>query len=228
MKPPFLLLIFTPFIPLSLAQCPDLHILTARETLAPEGHGSNAPLLSLMFQFLSQKSLNVTAEPIPYPASNAPSYSNSVTAGIASVVKRTASFSAICPSTPVVMLGYSQGAQIIDDAFCGGPDLPSLESGGSLVTGLVRRNTAAIVFMGSPRFVGGRGRKGEKGNATVGGFAARPKGFRCPLFEDRITSYCDAPDPFCSNGNDEIYHQAYGDVYAKDALAFILSKIMLS
>lgn len=67
------------------------------------------------------------------------------------------------------MLGYSQGAQIIDDAFCGGPDLPSLESGGSLVTGLVRKNTAAIVLMGSPRFVGVRKRKGEKGNATVGG-----------------------------------------------------------
>jgi len=58
-------------------------------------------------------------------------------------------------------------------------------------------------------------------------FAARPKGFACPLFENRIQAYCDSPDPFCSNGTDPDTHQGYGDVYGKQALLFILTKFMV-
>ncbi|KAK4165315.1 Acetylxylan esterase 2 [Cladorrhinum sp. PSN259] len=218
-----LLLLLLASLPPTLSQqqpspkCPPLHILTARETTAPEGHGSNTPLLNL----LTNSSLfpsTLTTEIIIYPAAGGPEYSNSVTTGIAAVIKQTATFAARCPSTPLILLGYSQGAQIIDDAFCGGPDLPSLESTGSLVMGLVRRNTVAIVMMGNPRFGGGK---------TTDQFAARPKGFSCPLFQERIVSYCDSPDPFCSDGDDEATHQGYGEVYGKDSLAFIMSKILL-
>jgi hypothetical protein len=43
----------------------------------------------------------------------------------------------------------------MDDAFCGGPDVPSLNSTGRLVSDAVAANTAAIIWMGNPRFVGG-------------------------------------------------------------------------
>lgn len=56
-------------------------------------------------------------------------------------------------------------------------------------------------------------------------FAARPSGFRCPVFEDRIQAYCDSPDPFCSNGNDPDTHQGYGDEYGDDALRFIINRL---
>lgn len=43
----------------------------------------------------------------------------------------------------------------MDDAFCGGPDVPSLNSTGRLVSDAVARNTAAIIMMGNPRHVDG-------------------------------------------------------------------------
>ena len=53
------------------------------------------------------------------------------------------------------MLIRAQGAQIMDDAFCGGPDGVSVNSTGRLVAEAVARQTRAIVMMGNPRHVDG-------------------------------------------------------------------------
>ncbi|KAG7290457.1 hypothetical protein NEMBOFW57_000459 [Staphylotrichum longicolle] len=58
-------------------------------------------------------------------------------------------------------------------------------------------------------------------------FAARPVGFQCPEFGDRIQSYCDAPDPFCSDGDDPDTHQGYGQEFGQQALEFVISKVGL-
>ncbi|GAB1320630.1 Acetylxylan esterase [Madurella fahalii] len=205
--------------------CPNLHIFGARETTSPPGFGSSSTLVDLVGRAFPGAGTTTTAEAIVYPAAGGPDYSASVTVGIAAVVKQTAAFAARCPRTVIIMHGYSQGAQIMDDAFCGGPDVPSLNSSVPLVSRQVAGNVAAIILMGSPRYVAGR--KGNVGNATAGGFAARPKDFRCPAFEDRIQTYCDSPDPFCSNGTDPDTHQGYGRVYGHQALAFIVSKLIL-
>ena len=143
-----------------------------------------------------------------------------------------------------------QGAQIIDDAFCGGPDLPQLESSFPLVSRTAANNTAAIILMGNPRHVAGLpfnvGNATEPGVSTryllQGGvpsgmrklpvadplvqFAARPPNFKCSLFENRIQAYCDSPDPFCAKGNDPDTHQGYGFEYGKEALDFIVGKVV--
>lgn len=58
-------------------------------------------------------------------------------------------------------------------------------------------------------------------------FAARPPGFQCPQFESRMQSYCDSPDPFCSNGTSFATHQGYGKEYGEQALQFIVSKVIV-
>jgi acetylxylan esterase len=55
-------------------------------------------------------------------------------------------------------------------------------------------------------------------------FAPRPKGFVCPS-ASKLQSYCDAPDPYCCNGNDANAHQQYGNKYGQAALKFIDSKL---
>jgi hypothetical protein len=56
----------------------------------------------------------------------------------------------------------------MDDAFCGGPDLPSLNSTGRrLVSAAVAKRTVAIILMGNPRHVDGL--PFNVGNATAGG-----------------------------------------------------------
>ncbi|ERT00792.1 hypothetical protein HMPREF1624_02025 [Sporothrix schenckii ATCC 58251] len=190
--------------------CPQLHVIAARETTAPPGFGSASTLVDLILKAFP----GATSEAIVYPAAGNSnrSYSLSVTAGVLAVLAQVTQFAAQCPETVLVMHGYSQGAQILDNAFCGGPDGDSLLATPPLIQTAIGKNVAAIIMMG---------------NATAPGFAARPVGFQCPLYQARIQSYCDSPDPFCANGTDAAFHQGYGTRNGGDALRFILKKALL-
>lgn len=83
----------------------------------------------------------------------------------------------------------SQGAQIMDDAFCGGPDGNSLKTNQTtLVPAATAQKVAALVFMGDPRHVGGEAF--NAGNATAGGVShERPLSARTPPGEGWDTGY---------------------------------------
>ncbi|KAL8370319.1 hypothetical protein RB595_000618 [Gaeumannomyces hyphopodioides] len=200
--------------------CPPAHVIAARETTAPAGFGTADDLVGLILAAIP----GATAEAVDYPAAGGALYAQSVTAGIAAVLGRLTTFSSQCPGTRVVLHGYSQGGQVVDDVLCGGPDGASLPAGvGGLVQPGVAAMVAAAVMMGSPRH--NEGIAFNRGNATKPGFAARAANFTCPTFEDRIQSYCDDPDPFCAKGNSTAYHQMYGKIYGREALQFVLDRL---
>ncbi|KAI2473604.1 carbohydrate esterase family 5 protein [Annulohypoxylon bovei var. microspora] len=199
--------------------CPNVHILGARETTAPPGLGSASTVVNLV----QQANNGATSESIVYPAAGGNDYASSVSAGVLAVANQTNTFNQMCPDTKIVVVGYSQGAQIVDDAFCGGPDGTSLNTTMALVSSGVSKMVAAIILMGNPRHVNGL--PFNVGNATAGGFAARPAGFQCAAFENIIQAYCDAADPFCAKGNSTATHQGYGREYGQAALQFVQSKL---
>ncbi|KAI2614098.1 carbohydrate esterase family 5 protein [Hypoxylon fragiforme] len=199
--------------------CPSIRIFGARETTAPPGLGSASTVVNL----IQQANNGSTSESIVYPAAGGNAYGASVTAGVAAVANQTSVFNLACPDTRIVVVGYSQGAQIVDDAFCGGPDGLSVNTTSASVSAGVSKMVAAIILMGNPRHVDGL--PFNVGNATAGGFAARPAGFRCAAFENIIQAYCDAEDPFCAKGNSTATHQGYGREYGQAALRFVQSKL---
>ncbi|KAI1414768.1 carbohydrate esterase family 5 protein [Hypoxylon sp. FL1857] len=199
--------------------CPNIHVFGARETTAPPGFGSASTVVNLV----QRANFRTTSESIVYPAAGGDVYAASVAAGVAAVANQTNAFNQMCPRSKIVMVGYSQGAQIIDDAFCGGPDGSSLNATSASVSSGVSKMVAAIILMGDPRHVNGL--PFNVGNATASGFAARPVGFQCPDFENIIQSYCDAEDPFCAKGNSTATHQGYGQEYGQDALRFVQRKL---
>ncbi|KAK5637054.1 hypothetical protein RRF57_012766 [Xylaria bambusicola] len=201
------------------ASCSDLHIFGARETTAPPGFGTTGSVIRL----IQREYPTASAESILYPAAGGNMYGASVAAGVRAVAAQANSYFQQCPNATLIVIGYSQGAQIVDDAFCGGPDGFSLNTTGESVSAGVSRMVAAIILMGSPRNVPGR--VGNVGNATAGGFAARPPGYQCPAFQDIIRSYCDEADLYCAKGNSSATHQSYARVYGQDALDFVSQKI---
>ncbi|KAI1853150.1 hypothetical protein JX266_001856 [Neoarthrinium moseri] len=201
------------------SDCPAIHVFGARETTAPPGFGSS----QLVVRMITTANSGATSEAIIYPASSDPSYAISVSAGIEAVTKQATAFHQQCPESRIVMVGYSQGAQIMDDAFCGGPDGTSLNTTMSLVPKEVGNMVAAIIMMGNPRHVDGL--PFNVGTAVEGGFAARPVGFQCPAYASIIQSYCDATDPFCSKGVDAASHQAYPMKYGQQAFQFVQKKL---
>ncbi|RHZ58382.1 putative acetyl xylan esterase (Axe1) [Aspergillus thermomutatus] len=210
------------------SSCPNIHVFGARETTAPAGYGSSSTVVNLILNAYPGS----TSEAISYPACGGQSscggvsYANSVVAGINAVVSAVNSFNQKCPSTQLVLVGYSQGGQIMDDALCGGgdPNQGYTNTAVPLSASAVNMIKAAI-FMGDPRFIAGLSY--EVGTCKAAGFDPRPAGFSCPS-ASKIQSYCDAADPYCCNGNDANTHQGYGTEYGQAALTFVKSKLSSS
>ncbi|KAI4598411.1 carbohydrate esterase [Pestalotiopsis sp. 9143b] len=198
--------------------CPGVYVFGARETTAAAGYGTSKGLVD---QVLAAYSGSQSAA-IVYPACGGQSscggvsYDSSATQGTAAVVSAVNSLNSRCPSTKIVLIGYSQGGQIMDNALCGGA--------GATLTGTALAAVKAAIFMGDPHFVAGLSY--EVGTCKAGGFAARPSGYTCsPASPSIIQSYCDSQDPYCCNGNDANHHQQYVTIYGSQALAFIKSKL---
>jgi acetylxylan esterase len=206
------------FLPLILTTLS--HIFGARETTAPAGYGSAGTFVNEILNAYPGS----TAEAINYPAAgnSDAAYASSVQAGVKAVTSQVSSFASKCPSTQLVLVGYSQGAQIEDDALCGGGDTNDGIS--STAATISQYNIKAVIWAGDPRFTPGE--SFHVGSATNGGFDKRPSGqTSCGKFNSLIQSYCDATDPYCSNGNNPATHQGYGSEYGSQALAFVKSKL---
>jgi len=170
-----------------------------------------------------------TDEVINYPACGGQascgsvSYASSAVQGVSAVASQVNSFNSRCPSTVLVLVGYSQGGQIMDDAYCGGGDTnEGLSSTAIPISAAAQKKIAAAIFMGDPRHIPGL--SFNVGTCQASGFAPRPAGFQCP-FASNIQSYCDAPDPFCCNGNNQATHQGYAVEYGAVALTFVRNKV---
>jgi acetylxylan esterase len=138
--------------PLEKRACPNIHIFGARETTAPAGYGSAGTVVNLILNAHPGS----TAEVINYPAAGGNSYGSSVQAGVKAVTNQINSFAASCPNTQLVYVGYSQGAQIGDDALCGGGDPnQGISSTAAPISSAVGNKVKAIIFMGDPRNIPG-------------------------------------------------------------------------
>ncbi|KUJ08256.1 acetylxylan esterase [Mollisia scopiformis] len=195
-----------------------IHVFGARETTAPQGYGTAATVVNLLMGAHS----GTTDEALVYPACGGQSacggvsYANSAAQGTTAVAKAVNSFNQKCPDTKLVLVGYSQGGQIMDNAVCGDDSSKIGLSDAAL------NMTKAVILMGDPRHIAGL--PYNVGTCTASGFAPRPKGFTCPS-ASKIQSYCDSADPYCCNGNDANAHQQYGNKYGQAALKFIDSKL---
>lgn len=100
--------------------------------------------------------------------------------GIQAVADAVNSFHEQCPDTKIVLVGYSQGGQIIDNAFCGGPDDSNGYTDSSpAINSSAMDSIAAVIEMGSPRYQSGLDY--VVGTCSAGGFSARPAGFTCAV-----------------------------------------------
>jgi acetylxylan esterase len=129
--------------------CPGVHVFGARETTTPQGYGTSQGLVDMVVRAYS----GATKEAIVYPACGGQSscggasYDSSQQQGTAAVVKAVTAFNQKCPNTKIVLVGYSQGGQIFDNAMCGGA--------GSTLSGAALKAVRAAIFMGDPRYVSG-------------------------------------------------------------------------
>ena len=204
----------------SSATCTTVHVIAARASTEAPGDGVIGSLVTLI---QNDVSATVSQQAVVYPATLT-NYASSVAQGDSAIESELATDVANCPSERFVLVGYSQGAQVVGDALGGG-------GGGNLgtpatpgVSAAIAAKIIAVIQMGDPRRVPGLSFDvGTDPGAT--GLFPRPSSESLAPFASKIQSYCDTGDPFCAGGSNLTAHLDYTTKYNTAASQFVTAKL---
>ncbi|KAH8700914.1 cutinase-domain-containing protein [Talaromyces proteolyticus] len=202
--------------------CAPIHLFVARvRTGEYPGDGSIGSLAQLVIN----ESSGTTQEAINYPGGSFPIYIDDVWTGITADTNEFTEY-ASCSNTTLMLIGYSQGAQIILDALCSSGNAANGSTGSPTITTSQGKNIAAVVGHGDPGHVAGE--SWDEGTATTNGLSiyARPAG-ACNACASVIHSYCNTGDPFCASGNNIMIHMEYPHTYNTQASQWINQQLAL-
>lgn len=215
----------------SSSACPGqggAHIIVARASIEPLGYG----IIGAVKDHVLANSSASNAEYVVYPATLT-DYFNSESDGVLGMKALVDEYLAKnCPhNAPIVLMGYSQGAQVVAD-YLSGQSVDVFPYNASLATAASTSTfsrLAAAVTMGDPS-INITNNAFHVGNSTKSGLFARHANSSAVLnqLETKLQSYCDALDPYCASaGNfDHIsVHLSYVEEYGQVASEFVLKKI---
>lgn len=184
------------------ASCSDVDVVIARGTGEPGRLGVivGDPLFSALKSQIRDRSLSSHA--VDYPASLAP---DSAALGNTELVRHVTAQANSCPDQKFVLVGYSQGANVVDNSI-------GIDSGGALVgapivatiPAAVQPKVAAVLLFGNPIRAVGRKVTGT--------------------FEARTLDLCADGDPVCGAGANVPAHLSYG-ANAGQAASFAAARV---
>ncbi|KAI0151070.1 Alpha/Beta hydrolase protein [Pestalotiopsis sp. NC0098] len=204
--------------------CQSVHIFIARGSDEPYP-GRQGALATAICDGIS----SCGYEDIQYPATF-DDYCTSSQTGVTNGKSAITAYAARCPSTKIVLTGYSQGAQVIGDILGGG--------GGNLgtctqptSTGLSSTTSpgnkiAAATFFGDVRHVASQTYNTGTG-ASKDGIYPRSTTQLSGLntYSSVLRSWCLSGDPVCAQGTDFNAHTTYFDVFTSEAAAWVKTKL---
>lgn len=207
-------------VPAPTSPCAAVHVLAARASTEPPGAGIIGSLVS---QIQGAVSATVSTSSVDYPALLFP-YDFSTTQGDAAIAQELTAQVRQCPDQQIVLVGYSQGAQLVGDVLAGGGGAVGLGPATPGVSSSISSHVVAVIQMGDPRHMPNLPfDRGTAPGAT--GLFPRAANQSLAPFGDLIQSYCDIGDPFCAGGANLGAHLDYTTRYDDDATAFVLGRL---
>ncbi|KAH8900096.1 cutinase-domain-containing protein [Thozetella sp. PMI_491] len=155
-------------------------------------------------------------------------YVSSETQGMAALTKLITDYSTDCPDSKIVLMGYSQGAQVTADVVCGASEqnFPTTSSLSANITNKI----AAIVLMGDPTHTVNA--TFNRGNSTKDGIFPRQNIEGCSAVQSKMVAYCNDMDTFCDSGPNNAtgigIHLQYVQTDGTDAANFVVAKVKAS
>ncbi|RSM86235.1 cutinase family protein [Kibdelosporangium aridum] len=189
--------------PAAAAPCTDIDVVSARGTGEPGTLGIivGDPVYSAVQRKLTGKS--TTAYPVNYPANLD---LTSATKGNIDLVNHVTSQAAACPNQRFVLVGYSQGANVVSNSIgVSSAGAPVGAPIAATIPSSLERRVAAVVVFGPPI--------GSIGKHITGPYQSRSK------------EYCAAGDPVCVRGGTDILAHLSYFRNADDAATFIAGKV---
>lgn len=193
----------------SIVECADVEVVFARGTFEGPGVGKvGEPFIEALRQRLPDRTVGVHA--VNYPASLE---FDRVVDGVLDVSNRLRDLGANCPTTNVVVGGYSQGA-----AVSGYLTSETVPAGYALMpmTPDVAERISAVVLFGKPSPGIVRLLRHDAPPIQIG-----------PAFTDRTIDLCAPRDPVCESGGfDRGAHSAYAiNGMADEAAGFVVDRL---
>ena len=185
--------------------CPDIEVVFARGTAEPGGVGrvGQAFTDALSAQVGGR---TVSSYAVNYPAS----YDFLTTAdGATDATGHISQMAQSCPSTKIVLGGYSQGAAVMD-MLAGVPPLGNKI--GEIGSAPPLSPTAAVTVAAVAAF-GNPATKFGNPISSVG------------MFAGRAIDLCKDGDPICSDGRNPLAHRGYEDAMAQQAANFAAGRV---
>jgi acetylxylan esterase len=203
--------------------CPSgAYIIVARASGEPAGYGIIGGVKDQLLSMVPGSD----SEAVDYPATY-DNYFNSETEGVTAMRDDITKFIDGCPKTPVVLMGYSQGAQVAADALVGQDDkfFSTSSPANQSIDQKYASQVACVILMGDPSFT--TTETFHVGNASHNGFFPRTnvQEFGTLGLTDKIQSYCDANDTYCDSGNSSIVHDSYVNEYGSQAASYCAKKL---
>jgi len=187
----------------SAATCADLDVVAARGTFEPGTLGLivGDPVFSALQQKITGKTLSSYA--VNYPADLS---LTSAATGNLDVVNHVNAQAAACPNQRFILVGYSQGANVVDNSM--GISSDGAVVGSPIVATIpaaVEPRVAAVLLFGNPIRALGKSVTGT--------------------YQSRTIDFCATGDPICQNGGtDVLAHLGYTSD-AGAAATFAASKV---
>ncbi|OAA54666.1 acetylxylan esterase precursor [Cordyceps fumosorosea ARSEF 2679] len=199
------------------AECSQgLHILVGRGTGEAAGLGETGALAKNISALVPDSDIVA----IDYPATlSDPSYDVSEKDGAKDVYNKVTQYHKDCPGHKMAYLGWSQGAQIAINAFCGGQG--GLFGTDAAIPADAVQDVVAIAIFGDPSF--NHTAPYVKGTSTADGLFVRNGIGACANFTNKIVSFCDTGDVYCSSGQNRSVHGLYLVNYPKEMINFVVS-----
>ncbi|WP_405875277.1 cutinase family protein [Streptomyces sp. NBC_00005] len=187
----------------SAATCSDIDVVAARGTFEPGTLGVivGDPVYSALQKKLTGKNLSSYA--VDYPADLS---LTSAAQGNADLVNHVNAQAAACPNQRFILVGYSQGANVVDNSI--GISSDGAVVGSPIVATIpaaLEPRVAAVLLFGNPIRALGKSVTGT--------------------YQSRTIDYCAKGDPVCENGGDDVLAHLGYTADADAAAAFAAGKV---
>jgi hypothetical protein len=203
--------------------CAAVNIIVARASTEAQGQGITGNLASMV---QSNSKQTVSTEAVVYPAT-LQNYASSESQGVTNAEQELATAVSNCPGQKQVLMGYSQGANVVLDMVTGNAEVnPSPVIGPSSAANL--SHVSAIVALGDPGNIVKQAWDLGTDTANNGRFprsASQLQALTNFGAANSTRSWCDTGDPFCAGGNNLNTHLTYLNRYQSAASSFVIQRI---
>ncbi|CEJ91396.1 hypothetical protein VHEMI07112 [[Torrubiella] hemipterigena] len=199
---------------------PGLYMIVARGSLEPAGEGR----IGAITKAVKAQVPGSSSVAVDYPATivSGTLYPESVYEGIIDAKKKVHNYVATCgDDSRIVLIGYSQGGNVISDMLAGGVLKPMP------LDATYRNYIKSVVTFADPTFAANQTYDyGTNAKGSDGIFSRSSSASETALLEpyaDIMAAYCDANDSICASGQSTAVHRVEVENHAQEAIDFIVA-----